>query len=171
LSWEVTRQRSREKLNGEQKPCDEHKFSDTLDPNVASRFLIAPKRDNEAFPIASGSLGSFGGFLSYDFRAHDFMLGRRNCQRFLDKYFVLPEGNPLFADCSSEMKARYRVDKLGKPHLPIVPLLGPAREEVSLDRWPAYTQAQLKTMMDVPFSADFTTVALHSATRMHDGYS
>jgi len=120
-----------------------------LDPNVASRFLIAPKRDNEAFPIASGSLGGFGGFLSYDFRAHDFMLGRRNCQRFLDKHFVLPEGNPLFADWSSEMKVKYRVDKLGKPHLPIVPLLGPAREEVPLDRWPAYTQAQLKTMMEL----------------------
>jgi len=120
-----------------------------LDPNVASRFLIAPKRDNEAFPIASGSLGGFGGFLSYDFRMHDFMLGRRNCQQFLRRHFILPESNPLFADWSSEMKAKYRVDKLGQPHLPIVPLLGRAYEEAPLDRWPGYTQAQLKTMMEL----------------------
>jgi len=120
-----------------------------LNPNVASRFLIAPKRDNEAFPIASGSLGGFGGFFSYDFRAHDYMLGRRNCQQFLRRYFILPESNPLFADWSSEMKAKYRVDKLGQPHLPIVPLLGRAYEEAPLDRWPGYTQAQLKTMMEL----------------------
>jgi hypothetical protein len=31
------------------------------------------------------------------FRAHDYQLGRRNCQRFLEKHFVLPLDNPIIA--------------------------------------------------------------------------
>lgn len=119
-----------------------------VDSSVASRYLIAPKRGDEAFPIACGSLGGFGGFLSYDFRAHDFMLGRRNCQWFLRRHFTLPEINPLFSDWSAEMKAKYRVIKEGQPHLPIVPLLGRVgEEEAVLEPWPAYTSNQLKTLM------------------------
>ena len=52
--------------------------------------------------LACGSVGGFGGFLSEDFRAHDFQLGRRNCQQFLRTTFALPDEeanrNPLFAD-------------------------------------------------------------------------
>jgi hypothetical protein len=47
------------------------------------------------------------------------------------------------------MRAKYRVDKSGQPHLPIVPLLGRANEEAPLDRWPGYTQSQLKTIMEL----------------------
>ncbi|WP_426420328.1 patatin-like phospholipase family protein [Bradyrhizobium genosp. A] len=69
---------------------------------VFSRFIISPIRpaaNNPAavrYPIASGSLGGFGGFLHQSFRRHDYLLGRRNAQAFLRWYFALPETNPLF---------------------------------------------------------------------------
>jgi hypothetical protein len=60
-----------------------------------SRFMIAPIRTKDGITqkdtIACGSLGGFGGFFSRDFRVHDFMLGRRNCQRFIQQYFCVPE--------------------------------------------------------------------------------
>ncbi len=54
--------------------------------------LIAPSREDAAKPehaIACASLEGFGGFVSREFRVHDFFLGRRNCQSFLRKYFVV----------------------------------------------------------------------------------
>lgn len=60
-----------------------------------SRFMIAPIRtkngQTQKDSIACGSLGGFGGFFNRDFRVHDFMLGRRNCQRFIQQYFCVPE--------------------------------------------------------------------------------
>ncbi len=87
--------------------------------------------------MASAILGGFGGFLSENFRKHDFQLGRRNCQAFLQRHFVLPEGNPLFAGLKGETKLleKHRVrDRRGEPvlfeskevqrqtMLPIIPL-------------------------------------------------
>lgn len=109
---------------------------------VASRFVILPVRydaaDNpETYGIASGSLGGFGGFLSQEFRHHDYMLGRRNCQRFLDNVFLLPADeaqgivNPLMRPWSDPVtrQAFVRRQAMVKDgphvdHLPIVPLLG-----------------------------------------------
>ena len=66
-----------------------------------SRFMIAPIRTSggvtQKESIACGALGGFGGFFNRDFRVHDFMLGRRNCQRFIQCYFSVPESakNPI----------------------------------------------------------------------------
>ena len=115
------------------------------DPQVASRYAIMPVRYGpgdvaEKYAIACGSLGGFGGFLSKAFRHHDFMLGRRNCQRFLAQHFVLPadpqkgQVNPLFSawtDAATHapfvVKGPLAVDAgvvEDVEHLPIVPLLG-----------------------------------------------
>lgn len=72
--------------------------------DVYSRFIICPRRradGNElarTYPIASGVLGGFGGFLHQSFRRHDYLLGRRNAQAFLKWRFALPETNALFDD-------------------------------------------------------------------------
>jgi hypothetical protein len=64
-----------------------------------SRFMISPTRQGNGseaakqFPIASGVLGGFGGFLDESFRRHDYLLGRRNAQAFLRWNFGLPETN------------------------------------------------------------------------------
>jgi hypothetical protein len=50
------------------------------------------------YPIASGALGGFSGFLHESFRQHDYLLGQRNAQAFLRWNFALPETNVLFAD-------------------------------------------------------------------------
>lgn len=70
----------------------------------STRFIIAPGRkvmDDKnvitniegAHAIACGSLGGFGGFLDRSFREHDYFLGRKNCQSFLQKYFRVSDNS------------------------------------------------------------------------------
>jgi len=59
-----------------------------------TRFLIMPQRtdanhQDQKYTIACGSLGGFGGFFNKEFRKHDYFLGRRNCQRFLQRHFTV----------------------------------------------------------------------------------
>ena len=125
-------------------------------PNVASRYAIMPSRyeDNRRQPhaIACGSLGGFGGFLSKAFRHHDFMLGRRNCQKFLADHFALPAGkavdklNPLFEKWPDESREKFKIGGGDEPgyrfagvlHLPIVPLLGKlaSPDYTTMPPWP-----------------------------------
>lgn len=67
-----------------------------------TRFLIMPQRSGgdpafSKFTIACGALGGFGGFFSKEFRKHDYLLGRRNCQRFLQEHFTVAKDvkNPI----------------------------------------------------------------------------
>jgi hypothetical protein len=73
------------------------------------RFFIAPSDDRRPgeSPLQCGLLGAFGGFFERSYRAHDYQLGRRNCQRFLQTSFLFPETRQA-----------------------IIPLAGSAREEV-----------------------------------------
>lgn len=99
------------------------------DEEVYSRFLIAPSRGKTAPSgpaLACGALGGFSGFLSRDFRQHDYLLGRRNAQKFLSHVFTLPAGNGLFIDLDSSQKSEggkwARPGKNGV-ELPIIPLM------------------------------------------------
>lgn len=94
-----------------------------------SRFMIAPIRTKDGITqkdsIACGSLGGFGGFFCRDFRVHDFMLGRRNCQRFLQQYFCVPIAgkNPIieagYGKLDSAFKTFFQTEKF--ENLPIIP--------------------------------------------------
>ena len=117
------------------------------DPRIGSRFLIAPSRgaDWEAEgAIAAGHLGGFMGFFAEAYRVHDFLLGRRNAQRFLRQVLVLPETNPLFGGdrWPEDDRRRWGVTREGVPgrHLPVVPLCG-ALDTVdeALPKWPVAT--------------------------------
>ncbi len=86
-------------------------FGESLDQVMKGatfdRFVIAPsdhelatqyeKADPQNQPPAlqCATLSAFGGFFNRGFRAHDYALGRRNCQKFLTDSFVLPEDNVL----------------------------------------------------------------------------
>ncbi len=108
-----------------------------------SRFVIAPSDPDHADSSAlqSGTLGAFGGFLDRRFRKHDYLLGRRNCQRFLDTEFLLPFDNKVIATGLSEagpfsgsVKSLFK-RKAPNPKampqneqwLPIIPLCGSAK--------------------------------------------
>lgn len=114
------------------------------DPNVYSRFLIAPSRSQAgglraAHPLAAGMLGGFGGFLSRRFRHHDFQLGRRNCQRFLARHLALPleaaRRNPVFSGVGDVALQRFRFPRDGHEFFPLIPLVGSAAAEVELVPW------------------------------------
>jgi hypothetical protein len=145
-----------------------------LDPKVGSRFLIAPtgsknpysptRRQAPDLPagsqmprtgdIACGTLGGFGGFLSEEFRHHDFMLGRRNCQQFLRQHFVLPASNKLFENWDQKLREDFYVPpppdaEPGEDrYLPVIPLVGKAAEEVEHASWPSYSANQLEGLKE-----------------------
>jgi hypothetical protein len=155
------------------KPSD---LEDGTDGRVFNRFLMAPTRTFEdrgkvigSRAIACGSLDGFGGFITKDFRAHDFQLGRRNCQQFLRKHFVMPDPttNPIIAAGYADPKAvdTYRekvieADKDGHKKivyvLPIIPDIdlttptGKAKDEEK-PAFPVYNEV---TMRDLVFKND-----------------
>jgi hypothetical protein len=133
------------------------------DENVFSRFFIAPTRDvtrldgdmSERPAITSSSLSHFGGFLDEGFRRHDFLLGRRNCQRFLQQCLVLPVANPLFSEWPDHLKqpgSRYHVkrniDGVEVDCLPIIPLVSEVAEEEPLPKWPTISEDRLDELKD-----------------------
>ncbi|MES2221368.1 MAG: patatin-like phospholipase family protein [Acidobacteriota bacterium] len=88
-----------------------------------SRFVIAPSDDELAEQYAKNpdaqppalqcaSLGAFGGF-----RAHDYALGRRNCQKFLRDHFVLPEDNVVIKSGIDESHRQEIRSRFGRPAL------------------------------------------------------
>jgi hypothetical protein len=118
------------------------------DESVFSRFLIQPRRtppgakEPYAYGIACGLLGGFGGFLHQKFRAHDFQLGRRNCQAFLKDCFALPADNPVIGGWAQDPMFPKQAFQTAVGQAPdqtlfyqIIPLIGDVIPPVALDDW------------------------------------
>lgn len=122
-----------------------------VDENVYSRFLIAPIRDDatgrQQTNIACGALGGFGGFIDRAFREHDYQLGRRNCQRFLQTAFTLPPDNVVMRHWGD---AEREPSQTADGQLPIVPLFGTARTEVRPLPWPCVDKAFVRDTFTRP---------------------
>jgi hypothetical protein len=111
-------------------------LTSVIDTRSYSRFVLAPSDSQNPGKDAlqCSLLGAFGGFFERGFRAHDYQLGRRNCQRFLEKTFRLTVDNPLMAAGLQKVEDRESVigdfafDQPGT--LPIIPLCGSAQPEV-----------------------------------------
>jgi hypothetical protein len=120
------------------------------DNDTYSRYMIAPSRSDRTGsqkPLACGSLQAFGGFLHKAFRAHDFQLGRRNCQKFLLDRFVLPSQNELFGDWEPQKREHYALRKEdGKEYLPIIPLADALRPDVGKHAWPTISESKLQEL-------------------------
>lgn len=103
-----------------------------LDAGDLSTFLIAPDQ-KAGVKIASRPLGNAASVVDESLRLHDFMLGRRDCQRFLRDVLVLSREdatqNPIFVNGDKLADARGRV--------PIVPLCGSAAVECITPAWPS----------------------------------
>jgi Patatin-like phospholipase len=87
-----------------------------------SHFMVAPS-DHELVeqqkqaaihhaPIPKAlqcaALGAFAGFFERGFRAHDYMLGRRNCQKFLLDHFIFPAQNIVMKEALAGMDPEVR---------------------------------------------------------------
>lgn len=94
------------------------------------------------YPIASSALDGFGGFFSREFRVHDYLLGRQNCQKFLQFFFCFPEGeklHPIHESWSPAMKEAFRFrDKQGQAFLPIIPDISTMNKQDAEDNPFAY---------------------------------
>ena len=114
----------------------ERAYSDT----DYTRFMVAPirtkKGKTQKYSIACGSLGGFGGFFSKQFRIHDYLLGRRNCQRFIQQYFCVPvsANHPIikfgYEDLSSDAITMIQVNN--GVSLPIIPDIRIAEDQKTL---------------------------------------
>lgn len=77
------------------------------------------------YPLATGAVGGFGGFLDVKFRQHDFFLGRKNAKNFLRGFLFLEydskDTKSLFHGVSAEAVARFKKEDNGKIYMPVIP--------------------------------------------------
>lgn len=112
--------------------------------DVYSRFLVAPSRGDatpQTHPLAAGGLGAFLGFCHESFRIHDYLLGRRNCQLFLQRHFTLPAENPIiqagYFDANGNIKSGLESLQAKTGEWPIIPIVGSlATREEARPQWP-----------------------------------
>ncbi|MGA2814166.1 MAG: patatin-like phospholipase family protein [Candidatus Acidiferrum sp.] len=134
-----------------------------------SRFVIAPAdpTQNNKDALQCGKLGAFGGFMERSFRAHDFLLGRRNCQMFLKTHFRLPVDSQVIAagqtktgSYAETVQSRFASDPPpgvsvppgGKVWMPLIPLLGSASAEVRAPSRGVITEDKIKTIANMVLS-------------------
>lgn len=116
-------------------------IEEALDTDNYSRFLIVPKRklpssngdgDISAMgsdAIACGAISGFSGFFNRQYRVHDYLLGRRNCQRFLQTRFLVPAEttNPIFVNGYKDKDGFKKFTRVinGQSYLPVIPDINP----------------------------------------------
>ncbi|MFM9946761.1 MAG: patatin-like phospholipase family protein [Saprospiraceae bacterium] len=122
-----------------------------------NRFIIAPSRAVPGKPdiegsraIACGALGGFSGFVDEAFREHDFFLGRKNCQRFLQRYFSVPKNDffhpeyyPVQASDNFEIYTEENNEEFATGKIPILPDLSNDGFRVPLENPPPFPVYQL----------------------------
>jgi hypothetical protein len=123
------------------------------DETIFSRFMIAPSRRSPdgktAWPpsksLMGAPLGGFLGFAAKAFREHDFLLGRRNAQRFLAQSFCLPAEHSIFEGTAGWTADEDVVDAHGRHFRPLIPLRGRAADiqPVPIWDWQALTDADI----------------------------
>ena len=129
---------------------------------VFSRFMIAPSDTTlppGAAALQCGTLGAFGGFFERGYRAHDYTLGRRNCQQFLRAQFILPQGNPIIApglDPDGKALAAFginppnaTVEPQNQGWIPLIPLCGTAAAEVPQPARASMPDTDLDVVVDL----------------------
>lgn len=135
-----------------------------------SRFVLAPS--DTGWPnqkaLQCGLLGAFGGFFERGFRAHDYQLGRRNCQKFLADHFRLAVANPLMQAALNKLDSTARAAVLARfasadpaqaNTLPLIPLCGTALPEVQAPPRATITSARVGHVLN------WTVDRLHTVAR------
>lgn len=148
-----------------------------LDSTVYSRFMIAPSRPcTDGGPrwiggraLTAGALGGFSGFLAEDYRHHDFLLGRRNCQRFLAERLLVPATNPIFAGWIDDPALQGYVREIdGERFAPVIPLVGGCQAlQEPLPAWPrgAFDMDALMPLVERRMQALYTAATTNLGGR------
>ncbi|AWK88167.1 hypothetical protein [Azospirillum thermophilum] len=111
--------------------------------------IVNGKERREDAAIACGLWGGFGGFLDIEFRRHDYELGRRNCQRFLEQWFGLPRSNPHIDPTGAPLPNLMATGIAGQEvRYPIIPLCGTARRPVEARDWPTVSTGDYDAFLD-----------------------
>lgn len=150
-----------------------------FDSSIYSRFLISPtrsvliggKHEPASAPLASSTLGAFGGFISSSFRNHDYELGRRNCYDFLLKYFNLPLSNPIvnyveknelinLYEKAGWLTTKPNSDGINELHMQIIPVIPasttrnntiPILQIPAYPEWPKVYNYQLEELRGIAY--------------------
>jgi hypothetical protein len=115
--------------------------------------------------LACGGLAGFAGFLNDRLRLHDFQLGRRNCQKFLQDHFTVHVENPIVRGWVDRLRResgaldRYHPTTgegspaIDRDMVQIIPLMDAIRTDVSPIPWPKLDRRTdfdpLKRLIDV----------------------
>ncbi|MFT5265850.1 MAG: putative acylesterase/phospholipase RssA [Polaribacter sp.] len=136
---------------------------DALDSKKAGQHLISPVRyekkdglDNSIEgkkAIACGSLDGFGGFISKEFRIHDYFLGRANCEKFLRDYFTVPinNTNDIFVNGYSNINDKTQFISKKNGGLQIIPIFSTERNKPYMPKfsnnkeWPSVSKYFIKS--------------------------
>ncbi len=113
--------------------------------SVFSRFMITARRPMAAGggewigsdAICSSGMSAFLGFMSEDYRRHDYFLGRANCQAFLRDVFAVPESNPVVSGWTAAQGAAHGFKKGNIRYRRLIPLIGTAADPQANIPWPA----------------------------------
>jgi hypothetical protein len=84
------------------------------DSELVAKYQAAAIQEKEPTALQCGALGAFGGFFERKFRAHDYALGRRNCQKFLRDSFVLPADNVIMKGALDSLQPYIRTALVAK---------------------------------------------------------
>jgi hypothetical protein len=84
------------------------------DSELVTKYQTAATQEKEPTALQCGALGAFGGFFERKFRAHDYALGRRNCQKFLRDSFVLPADNVIMKSALDSLQPDIRTALVAK---------------------------------------------------------
>lgn len=121
---------------------------DAMDSKKAGQFLIAPVRYEKKVrgeeisiegkkAIACGPLDGFGGFISKEFRIHDYFLGRANCEKFLRDHFTVPQNttNKIFMNGYSGITDKTQFTSKTDGGLQIIPIFTERRPSLYMPKF------------------------------------
>ena len=113
-------------------------------------------------PVPASCFRAIARFFHRGFRRHDFLLGRRNCQRFLKAHFCLPASNGAIAAGLAEAGAHaadvirdFKVDPPnprvhpGEAWIPVIPVVGTAAATVALPAREVMPSGDLNGIVDL----------------------
>lgn len=119
-----------------------------FDKDNMEKFMIRPDRGANPgkTPLATECLYCFGGIIDEKIRLHDFMLGRLNCQTFLQKTFIMKNErarkHEIFGRYPDFIGPSYHNTEEG--YIPVIPVVGEAARDLPVPKWPSWTDSERK---------------------------